>query len=57
MVIFTRNSLYPEYHRSFRMCDCENNAFVRLLVYLGKKVVVDLSGASVGDCGAIDASN
>ncbi|WP_319506491.1 heparan-alpha-glucosaminide N-acetyltransferase [uncultured Methanolobus sp.] len=37
MGVFTGNSLYPEYHRSFRMCDCENNAVVGLLGYLGKK--------------------
>jgi Predicted membrane protein len=37
MGVFTGNSLYPGYHRGFRMCDCENNAVVRLLGYLGKK--------------------
>jgi uncharacterized membrane protein len=35
--IYTGNSLYPDYKRSFRMCDCEGNAVVRLLEYLGKK--------------------
>ncbi|WP_242492521.1 heparan-alpha-glucosaminide N-acetyltransferase [Methanolobus psychrotolerans] len=35
--IFTGNSLYPDYQRSFRMCDCKDNAVVRLLGYLGKK--------------------
>jgi len=35
--IYTGNSLYPGYKRSFRMCDCEGNAVVRLLEYLGKK--------------------
>jgi uncharacterized membrane protein len=35
--IYTGNSLYPDYKRSFRMCDCEGNAGVRLLEYLGKK--------------------
>ncbi|MEZ5334155.1 MAG: heparan-alpha-glucosaminide N-acetyltransferase domain-containing protein [Methanolobus sp.] len=35
--IFTGNSLYPDYKRSFRMCDCGNNTVVKTLVYLGKK--------------------
>lgn len=35
--VFAGNSLYPEYQRSFRMCDCEGNAVVRLLGHLGKK--------------------
>ncbi len=34
---FTGNSLYPEYQRIFRMCDCEENAAVGMLEYLGKK--------------------
>lgn len=37
MGIYTGNSLYPDYKRSFRMCDCERNAVVRMLEYLGKK--------------------
>ncbi len=35
--VFTGNSLYPDYQRSFRMCECEGNAVVSLLGYLGKK--------------------
>ncbi|MBP1910359.1 heparan-alpha-glucosaminide N-acetyltransferase [Methanolobus bombayensis] len=35
--IYAGNSLYPDYKRSFRMCDCEENVVVRLFEYLGKK--------------------
>ena len=35
--IYAGNSLYQDYKRSFRMCDCERNAVVKTLVYLGKK--------------------
>lgn len=35
--VFTGNSLYPDYQRSFRICECEGNVLVSLLGYLGKK--------------------
>ncbi|WP_340820308.1 heparan-alpha-glucosaminide N-acetyltransferase [Methanolobus sp. WCC4] len=35
--IFAGNSLYPDYRRSFRMCNCGENAVVRVLGYLGKR--------------------
>jgi uncharacterized membrane protein len=35
--IFTGNSLYTDYQRQFRICDCNENLFVRLLGYLGRR--------------------
>lgn len=35
--VFTGNSLYPGYQRSFRMCECGEHAAVKLLGWLGKK--------------------
>ncbi|MDG6243419.1 MAG: heparan-alpha-glucosaminide N-acetyltransferase [Methanolobus sp.] len=35
--VFTGNSLYPGYRRSFRICECESNVLVRLLESFGKK--------------------
>ena len=35
--VFAGNSLYPDYRRNFRMCDCSENLVVRALGYLGRR--------------------
>ncbi len=35
--IFTGNSLYIDYQRQFRICDCSENLFVKVFGYLGKR--------------------